>query len=820
MRRSTRVIPAAGVAAAALAAITACLAQGRPDPPIVAAENLTDREIQWAIEAIRDGLYARQNNAGTWESLSNDPAMAILNTHITGQSTIAVLALLASGQSYQEPRLQPAIDFLRAQKPDYTYVRSLRAHIWALLPERFGPLLADDRDWLLRSYGFSSGSWAYTSIPMESGYDNSLTQYGVLGLWEAAKRNHEIPKRLWQRVEDHYLRTQLAGGGWNYRPQFGEARGSMTAAGLTCLFITQDFLHADEYLKPGVRDTDPQKAMARGIEWFGQNFAVDRHPGLNPDSDQTYLFYYLYGVERVGLASGYKRFGRHDWFRAGAAEIINRLCDGVTDPETGALTGFTPKARIRTTGSVESPIVQLAFGLMFLAHGRVPIVVSKLRDDAFAWNSRPRDVANLSNWIGQETEQRLSWQILDVSSPLEEWFDGPMVYLAGHEAFAYLAEHEEEVHRRTRGNDPRFTTLERLRRYLDLGGLLLTNADAGNPRFTDAVKALGRAMYPSYQWRPLPADHFVYTLSAPVERPGALEGLSNGVRELIIHCPQRDVGAALQINDVNLRRDDFAMLSNVYYYASERGLTTPRLNRKLLLNEEQVMRGSPRAREANLRPVTLVRAVHEGNWNPERAADELLALRLRTSRGLDATIIDAPLETIDDSSAADAALLIVRGTAEHKFTEVQARALRAYVQRGGTVLFENVGGTGAFGRSAEEFVESFMPGARFRRPARHPVITGEGLEGGTDCSNVSYRLYSLEKFGVRETRPRLRALHEDGREDDLRFFVSREDLSNALLGQPCWGVSGYTTDHAAMLLGNLVEYGMKRRAGGRTDDGD
>lgn len=816
MHRLSRAILAAGLAAWSIgAAARPAAAQGRPDPPVVAAETLTDQEIQWAIEAIRDGLYARQNNAGTWEGLSNDPAMAILNSHLTGQTTIAVLALLASGQSYQEPRLQPAIDFLRAQKPDFTYVRSLRAHIWALLPERFGPLLADDREWLLRSYGFDSGSWAYTSIPMDSGYDNSLTQYGVLGLWEAAKRHHEVPQRLWKRVEDHYMRTQLVGGGWNYRPQFGEARGSMTAAGLTCLFITQDFLHADKFLKPGLRDTDQQKAIARGLDWFDQNFAVDRHPGLAPDADQTYLFYYLYGMERVGLASGYKRFGRHDWFRAGAAEVINRLCDGVIDAETGRLSGLTPKARIRATGMVESPVVQMSFGLMFLAHGRVPIVVSKLRDDSFAWNNRPRDVAHLSAWIGQETEQRLSWQILDALAPLEEWFDGPMVYLAGHEAPAYVEEYQAELDRRRRGAAPQPTAADRLKRYLDLGGLLVANADAGNPRFADAIRTLGRLMYPQYQWRSLPREHFAYTLSAPVEQPGALEGLSNGVRELIILCPQRDIGAALQINDVNRRRDDFAMLSNVYYYASERGLTAPRLNRKLPLTAEQIESGVRPTGEGNLAPVTVARAVYEGNWNPEPAADEYLTLRLRLPRGLDVTVIDAPLDGLSDSPAATAALLIVRGAAEHTFTDSQAASLRDYLERGGTVLFECVGGVGAFGRSAEEFVESIMPGGRFRRPVRHSVITGAALDGGVDCSNVAYRLYSLERFGGREPRPRLRALHESGSEDDLRCFVSREDLSHALLGQPRWGVSGYTTESAVNLLGNLIEYGARRRAAGR-----
>jgi len=798
---------------ALLAAVPRRAAAQRADTTLmVTPESLSDVEIGWAIDAIRDGLYARQNNAGTWEMGSSDPALMHLFTQITGQTTIAVYALLVSGQSYQEPRLQPAIDFLRSQKPDYTYVRSLRAHIWALLPERFGKLLEDDRNWLLNAYGFDAGSWAYTSIPMESGYDNSLTQYGLLGLWEAAKRHHEIPNRIWKRIEDQYLRTQMIDGGWNYRPQFPESRGSMTAAGLTCLFVTQDFLHAREFVKPGLKDTDQQRAIERGLDWFDQNFAVDRHPGLVIEAEQTYLFYYLYGMERVGLASGYKRFGRHDWFRAGAAEIINRLCDPIIDSESGQLAGFSAKVQPASTGMVETPIVQNAFGLMFLAHGRVPIAVSKLRDQSFAWNNRPRDAAHLAYWIAQETEQRLSWQILNIDAPLEEWFDGPMVYLASHEAIAYVAEHDAEMQRRAKGEAPQFTTLGRLKRYIDLGGMVVSNADAGNPRFTDAIQTLGRRMYPQYEWRTLPDDHFVYTLSAPVEKPGGLMGLSNGVRELMIHCPKQDFGAALQVNDVNRRRDDFSMLSNVYYYASERGLATARLNRKLLLSEDQIVRGVQPSGAAGLTPVKIARASYNGNWNPEPGADELLALRLRTSRAMDITLVQASLDTIDGSPAGDAALLIIRGAAEHTFTAQEAKALKTYIERGGTVLFENVGGISAFGRSAEEFVESFMSGSRFRRPTRHPVITGAGLDRGLDCTNVSYRLYSLERFGGREPRPRLRALVEGDDSENLRVFVSREDLSHALLGQPCWGVSGYTTDDATSLLGNLIEYGLRRRA--------
>lgn len=792
------------------------------------AENLSDQEIQWAIDAIVDGLIRLQNQSGTWEKMYADASLAHINAHISGETTLATLALLGSGISYQDPRLAATIDFLKTQHPEYTYVRSLRAHVWALLPDRFEGLLERDSNWLLRAYGFDSGSWAYTDIPMQSGYDNSLTQYGLLGLWEAAKRDVEVPRGFWKRVEEHFLRTQLQDGGWNYRPQYGVARGSMTAAGLTCLFITQDYLNAQEYLKPGLSGTKPQIAMDKGLRWLDANFAVDRHPGMGDgETAATYLFYYLYGIERVGLASGYKRFGGHDWFREGAAEIIERLCEPIVDPDSGELVGLRVRDQVRRTGTAETPVIQLSFGLMFLSHGRVPIVVSKVRDDGFAWNNRPRDAARMASWIGQETEGRRSWQVLDMARPIEEWFDGPMVYLASHEAPGFVQAHRSELARRADAQrrglavNAEQTTVERIKRYLDLGGLLLTNSDDGAQLTSEAVRELGREMYPDYEWRTVEKEHAVYSLSSPVERLPALEALSNGVRELIIHCPQGDLGAALQVNDVNKERDVFNTIANVYFYASERGLTRPRLDRKLSLTDAEVVHGVQASGDPGLRSVVILRGAYRGNWNPEPASDELLTARLRDRRNLDATIRQVKLIDVGQPGLAKGApLLIVRGTGSAAFDDREMEAVEKYISGGGVVLFESAGGMSDFGALAEKRITEAFGGGQFRRPLGHAVLSGAGLPTGVDCSEVAYRLYSLERLGGREVRPRLRAFRAprgsaaDG-DGQPSIFVSREDLCHALLGQPRWGIHGYRKESAADLMGNLVEYAMERAARAR-----
>lgn len=816
-------------------------------------QALNDTHIQWAIDCIVEQLYALRNEGGNWDRIYPDSSMHNFNAHITGQSTLATLALLSAGQSYQDPRLLPAIDYLRTQNPDYTYVRSLRCHIWAMLPNRFTPVLDDDLRWLIRTYGYESGSWGYSIAPIKSGYDNSLTQYGTLGLWEAAKRGLNVPDKLWQRLENHYLRTQLSEGGWNYRPT-DSPRASMTAAGLVCLFITQDYLHAGEHLEPNSRKTKAEEAIEKGLQWLSQNFSADFHPGAPGANQQAYYFYYLYGVERVGLASGMKHFGEHDWFREGAVSIINKLCEPVNDAQ-GNITGYKITANLPDTGNVEVPIVQLSFALMFLSHGRAPIILTKLSDENYSWNNRPRDIANLTRWINDETEKPASWQIISVNDSLNQWLDSPILYIASHEALPYAGQHDqsyEKLDEKRRWlqkqnqenpvqnlNNPDNTndytqltyptTLEKIKRYLDLGGMLLTNADVHNKHFSDSVELMACKMYPNAIWRKLPEDHLVYKMSKPLNKPPDLYGLTNGVRELIIHCPRADVGATLQINDRKAGQSDiFNVLSNIYYYASERTISKPRLANKLIIDASQYPYPYP---YINIKPdivtqsqipdsnYTILRGKYDGNWNPEPAADELLIQQFknRNYKNLNLAYKDINLENlIDYDIAHQPTLLWLRGTAAYNFTPEQIQGINSYSKKGGVMLIETVGGCGDFTKAMEATIQSLYPENKFRQLTRHPIITGSNLENGVDCSRVAYRLYSYEQLAGRQTKPRLRAMsftvdNPDGDNNnssttEIHIITSREDITNALLDQPCWGISGYTNKDAVALMGNIITY--------------
>ena len=104
------------------------------------------------------------------------------------------------------------------------------------------------------------------------------------------------------------------------------------------------------------------------------------------------------------------------------------------------------------------------YSLLFLARGRHPIIMNKLR---FEGRGRIglRDVANLARFASRELERPLNWQVVPITRDWTDWMDSPILYLASHQA-------------------PKITESEiaKLRRFIDAGGLLFTQADGAMRR--------------------------------------------------------------------------------------------------------------------------------------------------------------------------------------------------------------------------------------------------------------------------------------------------------------------------------------------------
>ncbi|MCY2925961.1 MAG: hypothetical protein NT031_11075, partial [Planctomycetota bacterium] len=239
---------------------------------------------------------------------------------------------------------------------EYTYSLACRILAFAAAEQtqrgEYRKYVAQDVKQLCLS--MNNGLIRYTAPgqPGKSEWDNSNMQYALLSLWIASECGIEVPQKYWQMTDRHWRATQRDDGGWTYLDEGkkGHSTGTMTAAGVASLFVCGDRLGAGGLNCTGANLPKP---LQNGLGWLNENFS------LRP-KDAKFRGYCLYGLERVGLASGYKFFGQHDWYEEGTSLLA------------GGGRGAWAGGRYRT-GDKKLDVANAAFSLLFLCPGRHPV---------------------------------------------------------------------------------------------------------------------------------------------------------------------------------------------------------------------------------------------------------------------------------------------------------------------------------------------------------------------------------------------------------------------------------------------------------------
>ena len=121
----------------------------------------------------------------------------------------------------------------------------------------------------------ATGQWDYPN-GVGNG-DTSISQYGILGLWEAARAGVAVPKRVWDKAASWHVTNQLRDGSFTYHPAPPSPDGvtlgmpgthSMTAAGTASLLVCR--LH----LYPGASDPEAKSARARKKNRAGKKYGI------------------------------------------------------------------------------------------------------------------------------------------------------------------------------------------------------------------------------------------------------------------------------------------------------------------------------------------------------------------------------------------------------------------------------------------------------------------------------------------------------------------------------------------------------------------
>jgi len=580
----------------------------------------------------------------------------------------------------------------------------------------------------------------------------------------------------------------------------------MTAGAVSALMLTERKLHGQDMTRPPrIVNGHISPHLVAGIEWLDNNFR------LHDKAEESDWYYYMWCMQNVGRATGYRTFNGVDWYREVTSEIMNR------QDSRGRWRG--PKGRLLST----------SFALLFLGQANDPLAISKVRwrdkveikvdekkeeeqakgdnkasedqseggrDVAMArvgaeiveedgkryrmidgrWNNRPHDIWNFVDYISEQYEYATTWQIADLSMKPYSLIESALLYMASDEPFSF---NDEE--------------LDNLKGYLQAGGMLVINPDGGNrPDIRRSVQDMANKMFPGLSMERIRESHPIYSIHQELGPRVPMEVVSNGVRPLMVYL-LADIGDGLQGNRT-LRSDAFPALSNLYLYVTGMDPHRKRLDNHYVVQDNP----SPRV------PLPVARIKHSGNYDPEPQALTQLKAILANEHDVDMTI-----DTIGAQDLGPHKLAFLTTLGEARLPMADAEAIREWVMAGGTLVMDACTGNAESEQAARKLLDKIMPTlVPVPMNNQSAIVSGRGLRSGHDCQRVRWRLHALRKMGSPIATQRLQVIEV---RDRPAIIYSAEDLTCGVAGLDHWNIFGYTSEAARKLAVNIALYATRNR---------
>jgi hypothetical protein len=465
--------------------------------------------------------------------------------------------------------------------------------------------------------------------------------------------------------------------------------------------------------------------------------------------------YTMYGIERIGTASGRKYFGTKDWYALGADYLVKHQA------KDGGYGG----------------IPNTCFCLLFLSRGRAPVLMNKLeystdkadKSAADVWDERPRDVANLARWVGKEDEAYLNWQVVNLKVAPEELHDAPILYISGNSPLNFSKEEEDK-----------------LRTYVEQGGIILGNADCGKDPFSKSFTALGRKLFPKYEFKQCSPNDFVYTEQFKNfrQKPRVME-LTNNVRKLMILIPDLDPARYWQTRSSGTKEESFGLGANIFLYAVDK-------KNLMAKGETYIVKANPAI--PTTKTLKVARLDLGDNADPEPGGWPRMTGIMHNVHKIDMKVDFVKPEALDGYKVAN-----LTGTGKLTLSPASREAIKKFVDGGGTLIVDAAGGDATFADGAENELNTIFAGAKLELlPSNHQVYN----EPDSKMEKVGWRAFAVDKVADKHN-PKLRGLTIGKR---TVVFFSREDISAGIVGEPVDGIYGYDPKTATDLMAGMLQY--------------
>jgi hypothetical protein len=735
--------------------------------PIASAAEVAPGQdpVRDSIARARQWIIDQRQPSGLWAEDKN---------YDGGHTCLAIYTLAYIGEDPRGDVLGPALAEMAKLSPTKVYVRAVRAMAFSAVVRKLEKTdvarakavraaLHDDVRWLIDAQG-TNGGWNYLPMrPEETRFDFSNTQLTILALWQAMLAGEEVPPTVWIKARKIYYEKQLPEGAWSYGdPVEPGARGSMTAAGLASIYIIGDMLDLESNcpcraVKDVTKDPDLYPTMEKAMRWLGAEFRPDSNPGQG----NRWLIYWLYSVERVGIAAGYRALGTHDWYREGSAYLLRE------QREDGSW------------ANTMGPLVDTCFATLFLYKGRAPLVFEKLQCGSKGeWNAHRRDLANLCAFFEKNEEYPVRWQVVTLETPVEDLREAPILYISLNAPVQFTADEKKK-----------------LRQFTDAGGTILVEAVCGHVGVRSWFQGLAREVWPEWPLKVPPTGHGIYADPYKLKARPELLGIDDGIRTILFFA-QDDISCPWQTKAFTAKEYLFQFGINLYTYASDhwplRGLPASEMAPRF---EKPVKAGA-------MTTLAMARLKTGGDWDVGRQYKGLAMLTTTLAKRAEVT-----LKVEDDGVVAadlgDRQAAFFTGVKAPVLSDGDRKDLKAWLAKGGFLWAEAANGSGDFDKGFRKLAAEMGWDLKIIERTE-PLMTGRFTKAaGYDISKGLRFRYVLRRDRAEVPWADLVGIWQDG-----RLVGVYSPLDVLLTATPCqaYNCRGYRSEDAAAVGANIILY--------------
>lgn len=407
------------------------------------------------------------------------------------------------------------------------------------------------------------------------------------------------------------------------------------------------------------------------------------------------------------------------------------------------------------------------------------------------WNLCPDDVAQLMRKAGRWFGLSYATQPVSLSAFDADPAAMPVLFLSGVRSMKLSDEQ-----------------LALLQTYVSRGGMVVFDSIAGSPYFLASARQLAARLFPGEPLRAIPLDHpllhmltdastVAYTKNVTGNTP-VFEGIYVGSRVACLISPY-GLGCGWDDHDIPL-------LPQAAYYDVD---SANRLGLNLVayaIGYAAVAREEARPELFGLldekRPtdeLVFAQLRHGGAWNAHPGAAAALLRRLRAESSLAVSLKRVAVDPARDALA-PFPFLYIEGLDDFVWDEAALQALRAFLERGGTLVANNALGLATFDRAFRREMKRLLPERELTPvPSDHPL-----LAACRPLGEVRYTAAALK--GRPELKgPLLEAVAIAG---DLRVIYSPCDMACAWSAGEYPLARAYEAPSGAELGMNVLVYAM------------